>query len=523
MVNIRIKANEDKYQIDEIDCFEKPIGIVLESLGEGYSNLFYMCLKLTQAYNINKYYPNQIKSTIESEMDLKKRLLKNEFNIGIYSDICNDNLHDSIESKINDNSVILIPASLMELYYSKYYKKRNWPHLFLIKGYDRENKLYYTLDSTQFYKENLALYKDFVIQYDVLEKIHEAYKKEFFNELYFIDCKEKDNIIDRHTIIKKCLDLYLNDLNHQPYREIDYINYMYESLNIKEEVTYFSEKLFRTIKAKNVFYSELIDILKKSNYRKDALDNLETDKERLINSWKKVINIIFVNVRRKKKLDVNEEVSEVVALEKKIRNALVEVEKFINENKDNIINNKTGIYIENNEDNIIQVTENNEYIFNFPKGKVYTSWFEDDSPKVVIEDVRKYKNGVIISSKVKINKSTEFSNFHAGIFLRTEQDYLYFWGSHCGNVLRMDLSGIYTDLFTIEKECKEVSIRAIVNKNLCTIQSLENDKVEKSYDIKLIGDVVQVGVACKTWDDSDPVNIIFEDIKVEWEEYKDYR
>ena len=517
MGSMKLEGNKDSYEIDEVDCFEKPIGIILEGMREGYAGLFYMFLKFTQAYNVNGFLPKRAKSTIETEMYIKKRMLKEEFNIEIQSTECKEQaqLHKFMEEKLVGSNVVLIPGNLKELYYSKYYRRRNWPHLFLIKSYDPENQLYYTLDSSQFFKENMALYRDFVIPYHIMENVHFEYKKDFFPYIYYIDSGLGEQLTDANTIINHCLNYYLQDRNEQPYREIYYMNCMYEKNGSQDEVTYYSERLFRTNKAKKLFFHELEIYLESHEYPKDELEAFHAIAEKVSNAWKKVINICFVHARKGQKLDVDKEISDVILLEENLYDQFVNMKKFTARAAAKGKETHQQKQLENNGDHVIAIEQEGAYTFTFPKGKVYTAWFKDDSPKVVLGNMRAYKEGFSISCTVQIEEAGELSNFHAGIFLRTDHGYVYFWGTHCGNLVRMDLSGINTDIYTYEKAGEELSIRVSVDKHGCKVETLERDIVEDSHEVSLTGNVVEVGVGCKTWDDSDFVKLTFKEMKLE--------
>lgn len=518
MSNImKIKANTDNYQISEVGCFEKPIGMVMDIFGEGYSNLFYMILKLYISYNVKNFYSKRkVDDHTLYYMNLRDIILKEKFNIILHRHNCTSDLHKFIEEKINKDNAVLIPGNLYELYYSKYYKKRDWPHLFLINGYDKDNRLYYIFDSTQFYRENLSEYKEFVIEYDVMEKIYKSYQKTFLKELYYIDCSEIEMITSRYSIILNCLQTAINDLDEQPYKELQYFDLIIENLNSEEIVNYYLEELHRTTNAKGVFYNEIIKVLDEYNYETKKINKCQKIKDNLLHEWSKVINAAFMKLHRGNIINLKEELAYVMSLEEAIRNELVDAERFMVENKDNFTKNMKRACFENNEDDIIRECDNHNYIFNFASGKVYSSWFKDDSPKVVISTAKEFINGFIISSKVRIKNYNELSNFHAGIFMRTEQNYVYFWGTHCGNSLRMDLCGIYTNIYEIPYQSDEVILCIEFDNNSCILQYVneETKKIASAYKMELSGNIMEIGIGCKTWGESTPLKVEFLETKI---------
>lgn len=507
---MKLMGNEDEYEIDEIDCFEKPFGIVLQGMKAGYSNIFYMFLKMVQAYNINEYLPIGSKSTIETEMYTKHKILQDNFNIIIHKTTCDDpdKFHDLMENLLAGPNVILIPGSLKELYYSKYYKRRNWPHLFLIKSFDRDYGLYYTLDSSQFYKENMALYRDFVIPYDIMKNVHFEYKKDFFPYIYYINISENE-LVDSNSIVKKCLEFFLNDRAEQSYREITFINDLFANKNSDEDVSYYSQKLFRTIKAKKVFLNELIKYLKEQDYNSDALESLLLLADKINKEWKKRINICFVHARKGSNVDLENALSTAISLENELYEQIKSVLAYLSISKVDSNKDEFSMF-ENNEDKIISAN-NGEYIFHFPKGKVYTSWFKDDSPKVIYKKVDSESENIFFKCTADIKEMNDDSHFHAGIFMRTSQGYVYFWGTHCGNIVRLDLAGIDTDLFSYDYDKKTVDLFIRIEEKKCTVGIIV-DGIEKPLkDVVMVGSVSEIGLGCKSWDDSDEIVIDFKD------------
>lgn len=518
MANMKLEGNKDSYEIDEVDCFEKPIGIVIEGMRPGYAGLFYMFLKFTQAYNVEHFFVDTPKNTIETEMKVKKQILREEFGVELqYKEWKEtESFHNFMEKELSGTNVVLVPGSLKELFYSKYYRRRNWPHLFLIKSYDSENQLYYTLDSSQFFKENMNLYRDFVIPYDIMERLHATYKKDYFQYVYCIDSGKTEQMLDAGTIVGSCIHYFLKGkIEKQPYREIYYLEHMNQAIGSQEEVTYYSEKLLRTNKAKKVFLHELGRYLEMKEYAKEKLDEFQTCAEHVLKEWKKLTNICYVHARKGKCTDVREESKNAVLMEEALYEQIKELSGFVQNSVSEDTVRKGKKQLENNEEHVITIGQDNTYTFLLPKGKVYTSWFKDDSPKVVLKQISDYENSFYISCKVKINVMKECSNFHGGIFLRTDQGYVYFWGTHCGNLIRLDLGGIDTDLYTYEKAGEEVWIGVRLEKNSCRVEVLSNGEVEDFHDISLIGRVVEVGVGCKTWDESDEVALTFSQVRME--------
>ena len=70
-----IKQVDDIYSLEEVNCLEKPLGIMLNSFNSLYRNIYLLLQKMTQSYNI-KYYCENIfrqKNTMERSRDILER------------------------------------------------------------------------------------------------------------------------------------------------------------------------------------------------------------------------------------------------------------------------------------------------------------------------------------------------------------------------------------------------------------------------------------------------------------------
>ena len=75
----------------------------------------------------------------------------------------------------------------------------------------------------------------------------------------------------------------------------------------------------------------------------------------------------------------------------------------------------------------------------------------------------------------------------------------------------MDLPGIYTNLFDMSCHKDEVTICVEISKKICRLKYLnpKTKKMECLHEMELSGNVMEVGVGCKTWDNSDALELEF--------------
>ena len=101
---------------------------------------------------------------------------------------------------------------------------------------------------------------------------------------------------------------------------------------------------------------------------------------------------------------------------------------------------------------------------------------------------------------VNIDEISEETSYHCGIIIRTDNNQLYMWGIDSGISLKFDHIGV----INIKEE-------ALIDLNLVLYISINNDKCEFGYydqkknsqiivdTVYLDSNVLEVGVACKTW------------------------
>ncbi|RSJ08854.1 hypothetical protein D8833_09915 [Streptococcus intermedius] len=98
-------------------------------------------------------------------------------NIEVQKIIIRKNIIPTLEDFLTKNFPVIVPINLKYLFYSDKYLEEDWPHPFVIKGFDHKKKIFYILDYTQL-KSDQIQENDFSIDYDSLVQVFESY---FFN------------------------------------------------------------------------------------------------------------------------------------------------------------------------------------------------------------------------------------------------------------------------------------------------------------------------------------------------------
>lgn len=516
-VSLKMKIPNDDYEFSEIRCLEKPFAIMLNSFKEGYGKLFYFVLKFLQCYRIKEY--DKVQSDFSNTFRLQQVVLHDFFNIDLYFDsVKNEDINQWIEHKIDNNDVPFIFGNLRYLFYSKYYKKADWGHLFMIYGYDSSKQLFQVIDSSQEYKkEHAAIYKPFVIQYETLLNLYS--NRYVLNDIKpcYLDCNQVHNLCDVKSIVLKCIEYYINENPLLNLREVGIIHKIKSSSELTD-MKWLSEDLMRIRNAKNVFLSELIELFDDKKFKIIKKSEFLHLKKLLIIEWQKSINKIMVGLYKNQVIDIDDILKNVYIYENKMRDNVCMMKKEIIINGDEVFkeilrkNESPKDIFENNDDNIISKIESNNFLFNFPKNKVYPSFGIDDSPKVIIYKNVFQKELISLFVKMTTISFNDLSEFLGGIFLRTEYDDVFFWGNFCNKTIRLDMSGISNNISEVSHMDREVILFVKVAQGTKFTVGYKNEAnvLTNCYSTTLKERIIDMGIGCKTWGKTNLLKVNYE-------------
>ena len=223
-----IKKIKDEYEIEEVNCLERPVAMVLNSYCPIYRNLYLFHEKMNRCYNLHFYDDIGYKDKIS--MKRAQIILEQELGILMHRVVERDEMHQLILEQLKKNNPVIVPGNLKEIYYSKFYNKENWKHSFLLHGYNLDNKLFFIYDSVQC--ENEKEMCKFCIPQKTLKQGYESYCNNFYEDgIYFIESNEVDRNPDYRKMILNGLQLFVNNRKKQPYFEIDLIQHFLQKEN----------------------------------------------------------------------------------------------------------------------------------------------------------------------------------------------------------------------------------------------------------------------------------------------------
>lgn len=506
-----IKQVDDIYSLEEVNCLEKPLGIMLNSFNSLYRNIYLLLQKMTQSYNI-KYYCENIfrqKNTMERSRDILER----EMGIKLYRIEDPEDLLGCIKGKLAENNPVIVPVNLRELYYSSFYNKENWIHSFLIFGYNEENRLFNIFDSTQRHDEGgYNLYK-FVVEEDTLYRMHKSFSEHIYEEgIYYVISKDISLDVDIRKYLCKCVYHFCYLRVENPYIELDFIGKVLKENRVNQQEI---RRLMRICHYKKVFYNELEGLLRIVGIDSALLDKYIAIRDELVKKWSKINGKIMYYLYKKMMGKVQEEVQHVLVIEETMLSCMKEILKKLEEDKIITTLSHEDVNFVNNSDNIISKVSDNEFIFKFDNGKIYNNWFEDCAPKIIFNDVKNYNN-FVIKAKFVLEEYTEGSNFVLGIYLKDNMGSSYIFGLNSGVSILFEHTGVNNAILEIEHGSCITDIEIeIVNQQLYINYRGDEKKETYAAQTQIKGGVVCVGICCKTWGEAQKLRFRVKDIEIE--------
>lgn len=330
------------YSFEYVNCFEKPLGIIIDKSGIIYQNMFYLYLKLIQCYKIKGFVNSSYFYTIDYNKALKYVI---EDVLGFQSKITIANvdiIHSVIKDYIDNDMYALVPGNLKRHFNTSYYKKNDWQHLFLVNGYDDEKEIYYVVDSNHSNGNNGEYYTNLVFSYDFLESLYESAEESFGVTSVWGIYNTKKEMKPVKELLSGFLDMYLNCVEKQPYYEIDYIEKLNQVVSEGCGIEYDENDygiiksvdfiILRSIKYKELMYNQFIKILEYFNIERNIIEQIEFVKVSLLANWYNVANKALVYKFLKQSADLCDDVFDCIEFEKKMYGLLIKLnERLLHE------------------------------------------------------------------------------------------------------------------------------------------------------------------------------------------------
>lgn len=503
-----IKEYQDSYSLEQVNCLEKPMLMLLQNYDEIYYHLVLMFHKLVQSYETKLFQDDIVDCRTLHRL---QRILQEEFSVDLCCELNFNNMCDFIKKQLDANNPVILPVDLYELYYSVHYKKTHWVHAFLIYGYNPEKHLFYTIDDIQNSENN---YQKFCISEQMLQTLFNSLNSNVYREgIYYIKTKSVTTELSNEDIKKhivNCINLFRNGSTSAKCRALKCLDSKMSKTTNPDEI---SQYLFERIKFKEVFFLELKFLLNLF-VANDSISNLIRVQTEIINEWKKDINRMVYYIYKRQPDKIQSFVSNIIELENRMFDCLESLDLAIYNERETC----TYSFI-NNDDSIISQHNKNIFEFNFYKtNKIYDNWIDDCSPRVLLNHYIIDSNRTT-SAKTTIDVSTRNmeANYLAGFFIKTKSNNRYNVGVKNGLSLSMDHAGHNPCMFIVDKcaAILDLSLRFQKNSLLIMCENSETSEHLLSKEVLLDDEICEIGLSCKTWGYFYPIQISFSGFTIE--------
>lgn len=506
--NIANKKGE--YTLAQVNCVENPIEIACESYGKYSGIMFLIYIKMYCCYNIT--IDNSDVNKEYSVLQRIENIMYTDLNIELQR-IEPVNFYKTIEDLVDKENPVFVIGNLRELYYSEHYMKSDWIHLFLIKNYDSEKKLFFVVDSVQFRANGVQDYSEFVIPYQIMYDMYESWNnKKGHEDIFYIDSKNLLIEDNPYRLLKTFLQKYLFKKEEQPYVEKTLVE---EILNKKRPMSD-CKRLMKVYHAKEVMYNELAKMIKICKIEQSLYDEFINTTQELLKEIKLISTKLVYLLCKDAYEEIHCMMDKFGHTELLVEKNLKRIYSAIDNNLLYMQNeNDRGLLFENNHDDIISMSENNTYNFCFAGDKVYNYWQQDEAPKMIVCNNLK-NNNFEFQVMLELKQYEMSDSFLAGIFIRTNKNAFYIWGANCGLSLLFEKTGVNPNICELFK-CKNLTYLKFTSHNgdYYLGYSLDGEVYEnKRIDIQLDGQPLEIGIICKTWEKSNQLEFVFSNLKL---------
>ena len=476
---IELKDSTLDYALDEIDCFQKPITIALNSLDETMSDIFVMYAKTLEIYSY--YSMSMIRNELLNILDSIGLVKRKKKKVDIIKYICDE---------IDKNNLLIIGLDYFEIFYSEYFRRESYPHWVIANGYDKYAKITSIIDYTQHMNLNYE-YSNFHILNKLIYDANKLYRKNYGiqDDCFSINTCNNINVLQH---IKTFLEFMISQLSKQELSTIFWLDIMKKA--VEEDVEPIQTHIININKSRKVFFHKLIKIMYYLEYDKGEISAFGDGSQILIKQYINLTNINLIHFDN----NTVEFIESIKIHEKLVFDKIIKFNQFVNLKMeiDGKRNNRiVRKRILNDDDGIVHV--NDGVYFNFYKAKDYNWWEIDHAPKYEL-DILGNDETIEIQADIEIDNSKECDSFQVGFYIKSNKE-AYFAGIGFNNICCID--NINKDNYSCYLEYKPMqSIYLKISHNFIEIGNCVGkirNKILKRYYVRR--NKVSVGLVCKKW------------------------
>ncbi|MCX8130515.1 MAG: hypothetical protein N3I35_10485 [Clostridia bacterium] len=511
-----IIENDDNYSWAELNCFNKPLAIIINSFGPEYFYIFLLFLSYNSSFLKDISFDKFLQTEVTSLSLGTSNMMESIFRVQS-SKVCFENeegMHNRIIEEINNNSRLLFPINSIGLFYQSNYLEAHNRHYIIIKGYNKDKRIYYIMDNSHINDGTSSNYKNFAIRFEDLYKISKLYSEYFEpeqNMCYFWAFKSIENTkkISYCWALKYIYSDFANIV--QAKSSIKYIeNEIIELIDKENTVNCLSKenlnRISSTLNFKAVFYDILFKFLKRLELSKNQVEELHELKDSITKSWYDIRVHLFMCINR------NSPITETLRLKAK-QNILME-KKFIDEyiklistvdNVDIFYKSRAKEqYMEINYLNALIKQDGNSIEMILPEGKAYNTWLlEDNAPQMLIladgSDNFEFITRVYPTVDNKLDHSDQ-----SGVVLKFNDGMKYLFGKFGWEKLSLYCPEI--EEFTLMEEVfyspyVYLMIRKHGNKYSFMYKAEKDEVWQEAYIFETTKGIESYGVFARTWNE----------------------
>lgn len=478
------------YSLETVDCFERAFSICLDSLKPGYANIFLLLNAYDKCYGPLFGHEDDI-------FMQKIKFIDYYMNIGVQKIITSKNIISILEYFLSQNCPVIVPINLRYLFYSDKYLEEDWPHPFIIKGFNSKKKIFYILDNTQMRSVEISE-SDFSIEYDLLVKVFNAYfsRIETHQSPFILVFEEKkaEKYLDEVMIFKK----FIQDIDMKKIECIEFK--ILKGLYLEHETNILNYPKYKDLLFTLIFkYLKLLDI----DICAHDFENMRDD---IVNLWLIIVRRSYKNLLKNGIFSLEDsKVKEIDYMEKKLWMELHDL--LIQTDIDTLSFQQhlhSKVRFENNDDGIITGTLD-KYCFNFSGEKLYNSWFDDKSPKVVMVSGNEFS----LKTNVEVNTNGVDVYFVSGLFIR-DFDNLYYFGLDSNRRINLDKANKISSIKEVIQNLSKLGLEIKFSNRLCKLYYVTNETKRLFYEFNTESDTIECGIGCKTYESAKPIVATFE-------------
>ncbi len=491
MINIDIINTTNRHNLDKVSCYERPVSDILNYYAPMAGDLYIIMRKILGLYGDGQDNSISIKDILSFNCNSTRRISKGY-----------------ILNQLSKGNPVIVAVNLKEIFFTKYFKTKDWPHWLLIKGYDEYTDNFCIIDNIH----NSILgkeYEEFHIPRKIVMKAAASYKKRYEEDIIFTYenqgfCYEK--------ALEKILDMYIyfnkgqeNLIQYKLLRNIAELTGNSQMNNICSEM---KQRLINVNKYKEVISEELD--------RQFALYGIETGQLKEVISkntklWQEYSLRVLMDISKGDLEDVNIP-KEILFSEAEIDEVM---EKLLFEERMNRVRIAT-IYAYTagiSDGREIIEAKDSSVLFTFNDGRLHNWWLEDNAPKY------KVYSGSITRMKVKCDVTfgeyTREEQFQVGIYIKSmDNDVPDIKPILCAydNCGRYVIDTVGESSMGIDVGVKtSLTMELEVDNNILRYRI--DDEEYLAMDLQKVLEY-EVGLACKTWGNGGYLQVKFENVEV---------